>query len=161
MEGIIRKMKTRITAPSLSIDLPDGWVLEENVDTWAIAVPEHYPEELAVSFLPNVSIQVIRVESDVSIEDLTAETLDELQNLYTEVVVRGLHFGEGIVDRSLSFIVDEIPMFQYQRNMLLLSFTNEVHWFAQIHATAPLDQEEHLKDAFRHMLATTEITPGS
>jgi hypothetical protein len=154
-------MKIQVTAPTLSIDLPQGWILEENVETWAIAIPEHYPQDLASVFVPNVSIQVIRVESDVSIEELAGETFDELQNLYTEVVARDVLFGEGIVDRSLSFVVDGTPMFQYQRNMLLSSFSNDVHWFAQIHATAPIAQEADLQEAFRHLLATTEITPGS
>ncbi len=153
-------MKIDITAPTLSIDLPDGWVLQETVDSWAVAVPQHYPEELAATFLPNVSFQVIRLEPDITIEELTAETLDELHNLYTEVVVRDLVFGAGIVDRSLRFTVDQIPMFQYQRNMLLSSFTNDVHWFAQIHATAPLDREEPLRDAFRHILANSHIAGG-
>lgn len=154
-------MRIQITAPTLSIDLPSGWILEENVETWAVAFPEHYPTELAEAFVPNVSFQIIRIESNVTIQELMDETLDELQNLYMDVVVRDIAFGEGIVDRSLSFAVDEAPMFQYQRNMLLSSFTGEVHWFAQIHATAPISQEETVKDAFRHILANSEISPGS
>jgi hypothetical protein len=150
-------MKINVSAPTLSIDLPEGWILEEAVDTWAVAYPEHYPQELAATFVPNVSFQVIRLESDVTIEELMAETLDELQNIYTEVVVRDILFGEGIADRSLSFEVEGAPMFQYQRNMLLSSFTNEVHWFAQIHATAPLGQEADLRDAFRHILVKSEM----
>lgn len=153
-------MKIRISAPTLCIDLPEGWVVQATVDSWAVAVPVDYPEELASTFLPNVTFLVMRLESDVSIEELMDETLDELQNLYAEVAVRELLFGEGIVDRSLSFIADGIPMFQYQRNMLLSSFSDDVHWFAQIHATAPIEHEETFKTAFRHVLATTEITPG-
>jgi hypothetical protein len=153
-------MKIRITAPALSIDLPEGWVVQETVDSWAVAIPENYPEELAATFLPNVTFLVMRLDADVSIEELTSETLDELHNLYTEVVVRDLVFGEGIVDRSLSFIAEEVPMFQYQRNMLLSSFSDDVHWFAQIHATAPVEHEETLKEVFLHLLSTTEIAPG-
>jgi hypothetical protein len=154
-------MKVQITAPSISIDLPTGWVLEETVDSWAVVVPASYPAELAESFLPNVAFLIMRLESDVTIEMLAEGTLEELHQAFTDVVVHDLVFGEGIMDRSLTFAAEGIAMFQYQRNMLLSSFSDDVHWFAQIHATAPLDREEDLKEAFRHMLVTTEITPGS
>jgi hypothetical protein len=161
MEWILGIMKLRITAPSLSIDLPEGWVLEETVDSWAVAVPAEYSSELAGSFLPNVAFLIMRLESDVTIEMLADGTLDELTSVFDNVVVNELVFGEGIMDRSLTFAAEGLAMFQYQRNMLLSSFSDDVHWFAQIHATAPLDREEDLKQAFRHMLVTTEITPGT
>jgi hypothetical protein len=161
MEWILGTMKALITAPAISIDLPDGWVLEETVDSWAVAVPADYSPELAATFLPNVAFLIMRLESDVTIEMLADGTLDELHQAFANVVVHDLVFGEGIMDRSLTFTAEGIEMFQYQRNMLLSSFSDNVHWFAQVHATAPLDREENLKEAFRHMLVTTEISPGS
>jgi hypothetical protein len=161
MERILGTMKAHISAPSISIDLPAGWVLEETVDSWAVAVPAEYSPELAETFLPNVAFLIMRLESDVTIEMLADGTLEELHRAFTNVVVHELVFGEGIMDRSLTFTAEGIAMFQYQRNMLLPSFSDDVHWFAQIHATAPLDQEALLKEAFRHMLLTTEITPGA
>jgi hypothetical protein len=160
MEWILGTMKARITAPSISIDLPTGWVLEETVDSWAVVVPAEYSPELAEIFLPNVAFLIMRLESEVTIEMLAEGTLNKLHQAFTDVVVQDLVFGEGIMDRSLTFTAENIPMFQYQRNMLLSSFSDDVHWFAQIHATAPRDQEAQLNEAFRHMLMTTEVTPG-
>jgi hypothetical protein len=154
-------MNIRITAPSISVDLPEGWVLKETVDSWAVAIPAEYSPELAETFLPNVAFLVVRLESDVSIEMLERGTLEELGANFTDVKVRDLVFGQGIVDRSLTFTAEGLSMFQYQRNMLLSSFSDDIHWFAQIHATAPVDQEAHVQDAFRHILAKAEITPGS
>lgn len=154
-------MKARITAPSISIDLPTGWVLEETVDSWAVVVPAEYSPELAETFLPNVAFLIMRLESEVTIEMLAEGTLDELHQAFTNVVVHDLVFGEGIMDRSLTFTAEGHAMFQYQRNMVLSSFSDDVHWFAQIHATAPSDQEAQLKETFRHLLATAEITLGS
>jgi hypothetical protein len=154
-------MNIRITAPSISVDLPEGWVLKGTVDSWAVAIPAEYSPELAETFLPNVAFLVVRLESDVSIEMLEQGTLEELGANFTDVKVRDLVFGQGIVDRSLTFTAEGLSMFQYQRNMLLSSFSDDIHWFAQIHATAPVDQEAHVQDAFRHILAKSEITPGS
>ena len=159
MDRILGIMKIQITAPSLTIDLPDGWLVEESVDSWAVAVPAEYNNELAATFLPNVAFLVMRLESDVSIEMLAEGTLDELTRVYSDVLVRDVLFGEGIMDRSLSFVAEGMTMFQYQRNLLLSSFSDDVHWFAQIHATGPIEQEEELKGAFRHILAKSSIAP--
>lgn len=154
-------MKIQISAPSIAFDLPEGWALEETVDAWAVAVPADYDPELAATFLPNVAFMIIRVESDTSIEELAEDTLDAINESYTDVVVREQFFGEGIMDRSVTFTAEELHMFQYQRNMLLSSFSDDVHWFVQIHATAPIEHEESLQEAFRQILISAEISPGA
>ena len=105
---------------------------------------------------------IVRVGSTHSLESLSAILLEEIASRYEGLEVRESNTDGTIFDRSVSFRVGSIEIFQYQRLFLLGSGWPEVNWLVQAQASGPIGQEVDLRPVFSPILSSLRVTldPG-
>jgi hypothetical protein len=144
-----------LETPSVAVDLPDRWEIDETIDCWLVLRPSEQHE--TDGFLPNVAIVMVRVPRDLSLDALREQTIAELRRDYPEVEIHAETVGEDMFDRSVHFTAQKTELVQYQRCFVVPSITDRVNWFVQIQATAPTARESAFADTFGAILSSIQI----
>ncbi len=152
-------MNLVVEPPSIAVDIPHGWDVDETSDCWLVLHPSEEPE--SQRFKANVAIVVVRAPGHLTINDIGEQTIAELRKDYTGVNVSAETFGEDMLDRCLTFTAGPIELVQFQRFFLVPALTDRVNWLVQIQATASADQERAFMAVFADILSSVQIAPPS